>query len=700
WLSRRLAGRFETVAEGARRIASGQEVEHWPGSSIREFQALAGDLRHMAQAVRQREESLRLSEAKFRRLAQSSPLGLHLYQLMPGGRLVLSEANPAADAILGLDHRQILGRGIEEAFPGLAAGPAPARFREVASQGGLWQDDQVAYRHGSINRVFEVRAFQGEPGQVAVLFNDITQRKGAEEAIRQSEATLRGIYRASPAGIGMISFPGRRLLWANERMAEMSGYSLENELIGLASRRGYPSQEEYERVGRLIEEGIRSQGVASVETQMVRKDGSLMDVLIKCAPLEPRDPSAGLVFMLLDVTEAKRLARDKAELEARLRQAQKMEAVGTLAGGIAHDFNNILAIIMGNADMARDEVPAQGPQAEMLGRILSACQRGKGLVKQILAFSRQRGRQPLAMDPAVIWKETLKLLKATLPANIKIEQRLAFGGSCLLADPTELHQMLMNLCANAAHAMGQDGGILTVELTEVGLEEDARTLDLAPGRYFSLSVRDTGQGMDQATRERVFEPYFTTKAPGEGSGLGLAVVHGLVQALGGAISVHSQPGRGATFQILLPVAPQAAAAPPTTDSQPASRGSGRVLLVDDEPEVLALGRHMLGRLGYVVIPHANGALAWQAFQADPGTFDAVVTDQAMPEMTGLMLARRIRSLPSQVPIILCTGFMEPSLDQEIQELGIAEVINKPYSKARLATAVQRALSGGQPSPGP
>jgi CheY-like chemotaxis protein len=296
------------------------------------------------------------------------------------------------------------------------------------------------------------------------------------------------------------------------------------------------------------------------------------------------------------------------------------------------------------------------------------------------------------VEPGMIWSESLKLLKSTLPANISIRQNLPKGKWRGLADPTELHQILVNLCANAAHAMRESGGDLSITLDQVGFDGVSVPVGLEPGDYMRLNVGDTGHGIEQAFLERIFEPYYSTKPLGEGTGLGLAVVHGLVEAHGGAITVVSQAGQGTTFTVFLPLAQTQAAAPAPSEQQALPRGVGRLMLVDDEPELLAMQSKSLERLGYRVSAYENAALAWRAFREDPQGFDLVVTDQATPEMTGLQLADRIRSLPSGAPIILCTGFLERRLDEEISRVGIREVLIKPFSRSHLALAVQRALA--------
>ena len=376
------------------------------------------------------------------------------------------------------------------------------------------------------------------------------ERCRAEQALRDSEASLRSIFRAAPAGIGMVT--DRVLRQVNDYICEMTGYS-RNELVDQNARILYPTREEYERVGREKYVRIREQGIASIETCWQRKDGKVIDVLLSSTPLDPADWSIGVTFTALDITERKRAERERASLEEKLRISQKMEAIGTLAGGIAHDFNNILSAIIGYAELADIDTRRESPVASSLAQILKAAFRARDLVRQILMFSRQSEVQFGPLQVNLIIKETLKLLRASLPATIQVRQDLGDCGK-ILGDPTQVHQVVMNLCTNAYHAMSAEGGLLDISLTSVDINAGhlVQGETLQPGQYLKLSVRDTGHGIDPEILHRIFEPYYTTREKGAGTGLGLAVVHGIVKHHRGAIQASSQVGVGSTFDVYFP----------------------------------------------------------------------------------------------------------------------------------------------------
>ncbi len=372
-----------------------------------------------------------------------------------------------------------------------------------------------------------------------------------------------------------------------------------------------------------------------------------------------------------------------------------MEAIGTLAGGIAHDFNNILAAILGYTELAMMDVPKDSITTERLHHVISSCDRARSLVKQILTFSRKSPREASPFRVSSIIKEVIKLLRASLPSTIEIRQNIIDADAVVRADPTQLHQLIINLCTNAAQAMEETGGILTIsQETCIRTAEDmAGCYDLAPGAYVRLTVRDTGHGIAPDIKERIFEPFFTTKAVGKGTGMGLAVAHGIVKSYGGCIHVDSEPGAGAAFQVLLPridEEPQEAAA-----QQPASipRGSGTILFVDDEEAVMQIGRTMLESLGYTVFSTSSSAKAIEMFSTDPGRFDCIITDMTMPHIRGDELAGMLLAIRPDLPIILCTGFSEKISEEQALKMGIRAFLLKPFSMQNLGLAVQKALEG-------
>ncbi|MCU0562979.1 MAG: GAF domain-containing protein [Desulfobacterales bacterium] len=487
------------------------------------------------------------------------------------------------------------------------------------------------------------------------------------ENLRRSEASLRSIL----------------------RICEMLGYSAE-ELEGRSARILYPSDEEFEFVGREKYLQIKSRGTGSVETRWQRKNGDLIDVLLSSTPLDPNDWSKGVTFTALDITAGKQAEQERVHLEDRLRQAQKMEAIGTLAGGIAHDFNNILAAIIGFAELARIVSDGNAEVRDHIDEVLKASFRARDLVRQILTFSRRTESEYAPVDVHLIVREALKLLRATLPSTIELRHAGGRPGR-VLGDPTQIHQIVMNLCTNAYQAMPQ-GGTLEVTLEQACIDEShaAELRPLEPGPCLKLSVRDTGHGIDPAIMHRIFDPYFSTKDKTKGTGLGLAVVHGAVKAHKGAIRVTSRLGEGTTFEVLLPLVDGTAPTRPDP-KRTAPRGYEHILFVDDEPSIAALGRQIFEALGYRVTTSRDPADALALFKATPQEFNLVITDMTMPGMTGDRLALELMRTRPGLPVIVCTGFNENIDPQRARELGIGALVMKPFLKDDLAALVRNLL---------
>jgi len=395
--------------------------------------------------------------------------------------------------------------------------------------------------------------------------------------------------------------------------------------------------------------------------------------------------------IFVNALERKRTEEALRKSEKGLRQAQKMEAIGTLAGGIAHDFNNILGAIIGLTEMTLYEC-REASQRRRLEQIIKACGRAKNLVNHILTFSRQSEQERKPVDIGIIVKETLKLLRASLPSTISISSDIKSNSNTVLADPTQLHQIMMNLCTNAAHAMREKGGIMNIGLegVDIGSMELSSTPGLRSGRYVRLLVSDTGQGIDPAVIDRIYDPFFTTKGPGEGTGLGLSVVYGIVKSYDGAINVYSEPGIGTTFKVYLPSI-ETSTATETKSIESIPGGKEHILFVDDEEILAEIGREMVQCLGYKVAARTSSIEALEAFRAQPARFDVVITDMTMPNMTGVELAREVHRIRPDIPIIICTGFSELINEAEAKRLGIQKFLMKPLFLKDLALAMRDVL---------
>jgi len=373
-----------------------------------------------------------------------------------------------------------------------------------------------------------------------------------------------------------------------------------------------------------------------------------------------------------------------------------MEAIGTLAGGIAHDFNNILSAILGYAQLAQLN-SSENPKVQgYIDQLYSAGERAKELVQQILAFSRQGKSEKVPVDIGLVVKEALKLLRASIPSTIEIRQNVKSNLGTVEADQTQIHQIVMNLCTNAFHAMEKDDGHLSVNLVPVtiGINEISAYNDIKSGPYLKLTVTDTGHGMSADTLSRIFEPYFTTKKEGKGSGIGLATVHGIVKNHGGDIEVHSKPGEGTTFHILFPViGTKVEKAKETPNSFPT--GTEQILFVDDEKYIIDIGKELLEGLGYQVETRASAFDALEAFRIQPDKYDMVITDMTMPKMTGEQLASEIRKIRPNIPIILCTGYGSRITSEYSTEMGISRMLMKPLTLSDLAKNVRKVLDKNQ-----
>jgi len=393
-----------------------------------------------------------------------------------------------------------------------------------------------------------------------------------------------------------------------------------------------------------------------------------------------------------DITDRIQAKKEKEKLEAQLQQAQKMETIGTLAGGIAHDFNNILFPIIGYAEMMQDDLPEDSPYKEDTNEILQGARRAGDLVNQILTFSRQVDPELKLLKVQFVIKEVLKLIRSSLPSTIEIRQHISNKCGLVMADPTHIHQIAMNLMTNAYQAMEDEGGKLEVTLKEIELGlDDLTDPSMTPGAYVCLKVADTGLGMEQSILDRIFDPYFTTKEQDKGTGLGLAVVHGIVKSYKGDIRVYSEPGEGSIFHVYLPVIETWAETEEIDTITPVQKGIERILLVDDEDPIVRMEKQMLERFGYHVTALTSSIEALEAFRTAPDTFDLVITDLTMPNMTGVQLAQKLLKIRSDIPIIICTGFSEKISEDKARSMGIRGYVMKPMVQSELANKIREVL---------
>ena len=524
------------------------------------------------------------------------------------------------------------------------------------------------------------------------LEHEILDRKEAEDALRESEKRFRLAVASSPIPI-MIHDESDAVLQLSNGWTNFSGYALED--IPTISDWMEKAYGERQGIKKDYIDNLFSinQSVSNGEWQITTKEGSTRVWDFQTTPLgKLHEGKRVLLSMAIDVTERKQAEETQKRLGGQLLQSQKMEAIGTLAGGIAHDFNNILGAILGYAELARDDCAVDSLAANDIDQVIIASNRAKDLIKQILVFSRHVEAELTPLQPALIIKETIKLLRPSLPATITIVDDIDPNSGFIIGDPTQIHQIVINLCTNAYQAMESTGGTITVSLPNITLSQTELKdgQDVTPGNFIQLAIRDTGPGISSSIIARIFEPYFTTKETGKGSGMGLAIVHGIVKGYGGFISCESQPGRGTEFRIFLPIQNKTYI-DTTKPVEQTPVGTEHILFIDDEKLLAEMGQTMLTRLGYKVTVRTSSIEALTTFNNDPDAFDLVITDQTMPGMTGADLARRMLQIRPQLPIILCTGFSSQITEGKARTLGIKGFAFKPLAKKDISKLIRKIL---------
>jgi len=549
----------------------------------------------------------------------------------------------------------------------------------------LW--DNKGQPRGAVHTLVDITERKAMERELQKARDDLEQRviERTEELVN-SEKEFRLLAEAMPQIVWITDADGLNIYF-NQQWVDYTGLTLEESRGHGWNKPFHPDDQQ--RAWDAWQNAVTNNGTYSLECRLRKADGTYRWWLVRGVPVIDEKGEISKWFgTCTDIEEIK-------GVEAQLRQAHKMQAIGTLAGGIAHDFNNILAAIIGFTEMVLDDVAENVDVHHKMEQVLKAGFRGRDLVKQILAFSRKTEGQRKEVSLTPLVKETHALLRSSLPSTIQMPLVITTGDDYVVADPTQLQQVLMNLATNAAHAMRENGGQLTIEISSVSYPHSSilPDPDMEPGAYVKLTVKDTGIGMSDEVRQRIFEPFFTTKEKGKGTGMGLAVVYGIVKAHGGAISVQTEVGQGSTFEVFLPQAqgPKAHKEEASTFALPT--GTERILFVDDEELLVEMARGMLEGLGYHVTVAANGTEAWNLFLEDPSRFDLIITDQTMPDLTGLALAQKMLKVRKEMPIILCTGHSEMASAEKAREIGIRAFLMKPLMRKELAESIRRVLDG-------
>ena len=524
---------------------------------------------------------------------------------------------------------------------------------------------------------------------ILTVGRNINKRKMALKALRESEERFRSTFEQAAVGICHVGKEGR-FLRVNQKLCDMLGYAREELLSMAIADVTHPEdlQSSHEAYKRLF---CGERVIEKFEKRYISKNGQVIWANLTASVLnEPDGIPEFFISVVEDIGSKKTAEKEREILENQLQQSQRLEAIGTLAGGIAHDFNNILYPIIGFAEMTLEDLPPDVPICGFQKQIIQAAGRAQDLIKRILAFSREIEPELVPVHLKEMIREACQLLRAALPSTIELDLESLQDTGYVKSAPVQIHQLVMNLCTNAFHAMATSGGILKLELDGIELEDDA---SISSGKYHRLIISDTGCGMSPVILNRIFHPYFTTKEKEKGTGLGLSMVHGIVKQLNGKITVTSLPGKGTIFIIYLPVYRPDEQMPEARPRLVDLKGKEHILLVDDEEMILEMLQAMLSRMGYEVTGCPSSQEALDLFSGNPDRFHLVITDLTMPRMTGTQLSQRLLMTRPDIPVILCTGFSELLDENTARAIGIREFLTKPVLKADLAAAIQKALSG-------
>ena len=622
---------------------------------------------------KQAEEAMRESEEKHRSMVESMKAAVYICS----SDFRVEYMNPAMIKRTG---RDATGEVCHKAINDLDE-QCPFCVHDKIQQGKTVETEIVSPKDKRHYNVSHSPIFH-QDGSISkmTIYRDRTESKKAEEErIRLATA----IEHAAESVI-IADRPGT-IQYVNPSFERLSGYTQE-ELVGQNFRilkSDKHDEKFYQEMWDIISKGNVWAG--RITNRM--KDGTLREFETRISPV--RDSSGEIINF---VSVNRNVTQEKA-LEAQLQHAQRMDAIGTLAGGVAHDFNNILSSVIGFTELALDDAKKGTLQYKNLQEVLVAGSRAKDLVLQILTFSRQSDQEQKPVNVQLIAKEALKLLRASIPSTIEIKQNIQ-SEALVMGDSTQIHQVLMNLCTNAAHAVNDKGGVLTVDLVDIKLDSEfiSGYPDLKPGSYINLTVTDTGHGMVPDVLDKIFDPFFTTKEKGEGTGMGLSVVHGIVHSHGGSIYAYSEPGEGSTFRMFLPVFKRRLESEERIE-RPIPTGTERLLFIDDEPTIVNMGKQILESLGYDVIARTSSIEALEYFKAQPDKVDLVITDLTMPKMTGEVLANELIRVRPDIPVILCTGFSARVDEKKAMDMGIRALISKPILKREIAETIRVVLDG-------